>query len=499
MDPRQAYEELAERSREIFTIHTIAALTAWDQQVNMPPKGVAHRATMMAYLAQLEHEKQTNPHIGELLAAAATGQWGPDEAANLREWQRSYDQATKLPPDLVRRQAELVTHATQLWELAREQSDYAAFAPSLADLIAISREVADHLGWQAERYDALLDLYEPGLTTAQCETLFTSLRQSLVGLLQSITASPRQPHDGPLGTVIFPRDAQRAFGVEVSQALGFDYAAGRLDVSAHPFTEGIFPGDVRLTTRYDERWPLQALMGTIHEAGHGMYEQGLPLAHLGTPRGQAVSLGVHESQSRFWENNVGRSRPFWAYWFPRLRTRFPSQLDGVALDDFYRLANRVQPSLVRVEADEVTYNLHIMVRFEIERDLFRDALRPADLRDVWNSKYKAYLGLDVPDDRLGILQDVHWAWCNFGYFPTYTLGTVYAAQLEAALRRAIPDLDARMAAGEFAGLLSWLREQIHGCGMLYRADALIEHATGRRPSVEDYVAYLARKYGELYL
>ena len=221
-------------------------------------------------------------------------------------------------------------------------------------MIAISRDVADHLGWQAERYDALLDLYEPGLTTAQCAALFTDLRQALVPLLQSIADSPRQPNDNLLGTATFPQDAQRAFGLEVSQALGFDYHAGRLDVSAHPFTEGIFPGDVRLTTRYEAKSPLQALMSTIHEAGHGMYEQGLPLAHLGTPRGRAVSLGVHESQSRFWENNVGRSRAFWQYWFPRLRAQFMSQLEGVAFEDFYRLVNRVRSSLVRVDADEIT-------------------------------------------------------------------------------------------------------------------------------------------------
>lgn len=499
INPEDAYEQLMQRSREIFTIESIGALTGWDQQVNMPARGVTHRGAMMAYLAQLSHQKQTDPHIGELLAAAEVAGWPPEAAANLREWRRSYGIATRLPEELVRRRAELITQANQTWEQARADGDYATYAPILGQLIELSAEVADHLGWQSERYDALLDLHEPGLTTAECVSLFGALRSALVPLLQSIVDSPVKAKSGLFAGMNFSTEAQREFGITISQALGFDYAAGRLDVSTHPFTQGIFPGDVRLTTRYDASNLFYALMSTIHEAGHGIYEQGLPLAHLGTPLGQSTSVGIHESQSRFFENNIGRSRAFWVYWFPRLRKAFEPQMDRVSLDDFYLALNSVRPSLIRTEADEVTYNLHIMVRFEIERDLFRGALLPRDLPDAWNAAYKAYLGVEVPNDSVGVLQDIHWSWASFGYFPTYTLGTVYAAQLEAALRRDMPDLDGQIAAGELQAVLQWLREHVHRHGMLYRSAILIERATGKPPSTDDYTAYLTRKYDELYL
>jgi carboxypeptidase Taq len=499
MNPQEAYTELVRRSQELFTLNSIDALVGWDQQVNMPPKGVAHRARMMSYLAKLGHARATDPRFGELLAAAeAGGDWTPGQAANLREWRRAYDQVTKLPADLVARRAELTATANAVWQAARAANDFPAFAPKLSELIAISREAADCLGWQAERYDACLDLFEPGLTTAQCDVFFGDLRAALTPLLQRIVASPVKPNRRLFGDAEFPEAGQRAIGLEISRALGFDYAAGRLDASTHPFTSGFSAQDVRLTTRYDLKWPFQSLMGTIHEAGHGIYDQGVSLEHEGTPLGATLSLGIHESQSRFFENNIGRSRPFWRYWFPRFQAAFAGVMPPVDFDDFYLLLNDVQPSLIRVEADEVTYNLHIVVRFEIERDLFRDALRPAELPDAWNAKYRACLGINPPTDRQGVLQDIHWSWGMFGYFPTYSLGTVYAGQLEAALRRAVPDLDEQMAAGDFAAPLRWMRQHIHQLGMLYRPPELIEHATGKPPSADDYLAYLTRKYSELY-
>ena len=498
MNPQQAYTELLTRSKQLYNIGTIRAVVSWDQQVNMPRKGVARRAEMMSYLAQLAHQKATDPRVGDLLAEAEQGQWPQEQAANLREWRRDYDQAIRLPEELVRRRAELTSTANAIWQEARASDDFAAFAPALGDLVALSREVADHLGWQAERYDALLDQYEPGLTTAQCDIFFTGLRQSVVPLLQRITASPVKADPGLFRGADFPVEGQRNLGIAMTRALGFDYDAGRLDISTHPFTTGFGIQDVRLTTRYDLKWPFQSLMGTIHEAGHGMYDQGLALKHEGTPLGNSVSLGIHESQSRFFENNIGRSQPFWMYWFPRFRQTFVGIADHVGFDDLYLFLNDVRPSLIRVEADEVTYNLHIMVRFEIERDLFRGDVQPADLPAAWNAKYRDYLGITPPTNREGVLQDIHWSWAYFGYFPTYSLGTVYAAQLEAALRRDVPDLDDQMAAGEFGAPLRWMREHVHRLGMLYRPAELVEHATGKPPSTDDYVAYLTRKYGALY-
>jgi len=498
MDPQQAYDELVIRSKELYEIDNLRALANWDQQVNMPPKGLAHRAELMSYLAQLDHQKSTDPRIGELLAEAEQGQWPPEQAANLREWRRNYDQATKLPEDLVRRRAELTSTANAVWQEARAKDDFAAFAPHLGELVALSREVADHLGWQAERYDALLDQFEPGLTTAQCDAFFAGLRQSVVPLLERIVSSSVKADPSLFRDADFPTAGQRDLGMAMSRALGFDYDAGRLDISTHPFTTGFGAQDVRLTTRYDLKFPFQSLMGTIHEAGHGMYDQGVPLEHAGTPLGSTVSLGIHESQSRFFENNIGRSMAFWKYWFPRFRQTFPSIVDHISLDDFYLQVNAVKPSFIRTEADEVTYNLHIMVRFEIERDLFRGEIQPADLPGIWNAKYRGYLGITPPTDREGVLQDIHWSWAYFGYFPTYSLGTVYAAQLEAALRRDVPDLDAQMAAGEFGAPLAWMRSHLHRLGMLYRPADLIQHVTGKPPSADDYVAYLTRKYGSLY-
>ena len=453
---------------------------------------------MTGYLQEFAHRKQADPRIGELLDAAEQGSWPAGPAANLREWRRDYEQGTRLPHALVRRRAELTAQANSVWQEARANNRFAAFAPYLGELIALSREIADRLGWQGERYDALLDLYEPGLTTAVIETFFADLRAHVVPLFQQIAASPVKGNGALLRNAEFPIAGQEALGLAVTEALGFDYRAGRLDISAHPFTTSFGRKDVRLATRYDLAWPFQSLMGTIHEAGHGMYDQGLPEEHEGTPLGETVSLGIHESQSRFFENNIGRSRAFWQYWYPRFQQEFPGRVEHISFDDFYCLINDVCPSLIRVEADEVTYNLHIMVRFEIERDLFRDAIPPADLPAVWNDKYQRYLGITPATDRGGVLQDVHWSWAYFGYFPTYSLGTVYAAQLEAALRRDVPDLDWQMASGDFSQPLSWMREHVHCYGKLYRPKELIEKATGHPPSAADYVAYLTRKYSQIY-
>ncbi len=498
MNPEEAYNELVQRSQELFTLSSINALVGWDQRVNMPPAGLAHRARMATYLQDLAHRKQADPRIGELLDVAEQGAWAEGPAANLREWRRDYELDRKLPHDLVRRRAELTATANNMWQEARANNRFSAFAPQLGDLIKVCRDIADHLGWTGERYDALLDVYEPGLTTADVDSFFADLRSYVVPLFQRILGSTVMRDRALLRNAEFPIAGQQALGVAITKALGFDYDAGRLDVSAHPFTTSFGRRDVRLTTRYDPAWPFQSLMGTIHEAGHGMYDQGLSEEHEGTPLGEAVSLGIHESQSRFFENNIGRSRAFWQYWYPRFRETFPGLVDHINFDDFYLLINDVSPTLIRVEADEVTYNLHIMVRFEIERDLFRDLLKPADLPSAWNEKYQRYLGITPATDREGVLQDVHWSWAYFGYFPTYSLGTVYAAQLEAALRQDAPDLDWQMASGQFSQPLRWMREHVHVLGRRYRPKELILRATGQLPNPTAYIAYLTRKYEQIY-
>ena len=483
----------------LWNIGSIRGLVSWDQQVNMPPKGVAHRAEMLSYLAQELHRKSTDPRIGELLAEAEQGQWTPGQAANLREWRRAYDQASKLPADLVRRRAELTAKANTIWQEARAKNDFPLFAPYLGELVTISRETADHLGWQAERYDALLDQYEPDLTTARCEAFFDGLRKSVVPLLERIVASPVQADRDLFRGAAFPEAGQRDLGIAMTRALGFDYEAGRLDIATHPFCSGFCVGDVRLTTRYDTRSPFQSLMGTIHESGHGMYDQGLAPEHEGTPLGDSISLGIHESQSRFFENNIGRSQAFWLYWFPMFRQTFLGIVDHVGFDDLYRLLNDVRPTLIRVEADEVTYNLHIMARFEIDRDLFHGDVRasrsagglerqvsrlfghyPAHRPRGGASRHSLVVGL------LRLLPDLH---AGHG---------LRGAARSRATSSDVPDLDEQMAAGEFTAPLRWMREHVHRLGMLYRPADLITHATGKPPSADDYVAYLVRKYGALY-
>ncbi len=347
-------------------------------------------------------------------------------------------------------------------------------------------------------YDPLLEEYEPGARSSELAVLFEALRRELVPLVQALDASGSRPAADSILSRAYPLERQRIFGEAVAAALGFDFGCGRLDVTAHPFCTGIGPGDTRITTRYDERQFGDAFFGILHETGHALYEQGLPAEHYGTPLGEAASLGVHESQSRLWENAVGRSRPFWIYWFPMARRVFHQTLHDVSLEQFLAAVNHVTPSLIRVQADEVTYNLHIIIRFELELALLSGDLPIEDLPFAWNQKYQEALGLRPESDAVGCLQDIHWSAGLFGYFPTYTLGNIYAAQLIASARHDLPDLDKEFARGDYGALLHWLRERIHRHGQRYRPVALIERATGARPHHEPLIASLRQRYGELY-
>ena len=499
-----AYDELRRLLRETGTLRSVVGIIGWDQETFMPPAAAPLRGEQMAALSSIVHERRTSPRIGELLARceadpALTAD--PQAAANLRGIRRDFDLATKLPTDLVRELAETSSRAMHVWRDAREKNDFAAFAPWLEKIVGLTRRRAEAVGWPrgGEMYDALLDEFEPGMTTAAITRTFTALRAGLTPLIRAVAESGVAPDVSWQRTPI-PVDRQAAFNQEVVRRMGFDTRAGRLDVSAHPFCDGIGPGDTRLTTRYAEDQFPSALSGTMHETGHALYEQNLPKAErFGEPLGEAASTGIHESQSRMWENLVGRSRPFWEWALPEIRRAFgPSELDGLDVEAAYRGMNVVRPNLIRIESDETTYNLHIMLRFDLERALLSGELPVRDLPAAWNERIRADLGLEVPDDARGCMQDIHWSMGALGYFPTYTLGNLYAAQLWTTLRGALPGLDDDLRRGEFGGLLGWLKENVHAHGRRYTAPELCERITGGALSHEPLLRYLEAKLKPIY-
>lgn len=493
----ETYEKFIARVRDIRVVETISEALEWDQETYMPPKGTALRAAQMELLAGIAHAKLLDPEYVRLLDAVEAERFDdPVIATNVREARRMYDRKAKLPTRLVQELAQATTLAREAWVKARQDSDFAQFAPHLRRLLELKREAAERIGYQAEPYDALLDEFEPGARSADVEGVFAALQAELVPLLRAIQAAPRQP-DVALLRRGCPRAAQEEFGRQVVAAMGFDFEAGRLDTTTHPFCTGLYPRDVRLTARYDENYLPMALFGLLHEAGHGLYEQGLDPTHAGTPMGRSVSLGIHESQSRLWENMIGRSRAFWEYYWPRLQAAFPAFADAT-LDDWHFAINAVRPSLIRVEADEVTYNLHIVLRFDLERKLLAGRLAVRDIPAAWNAAMQALLGITPANDAQGCLQDIHWSMGIFGYFPTYALGNLYAAQFYEAIGRALPELEAQLRRGELAPLRAWLRENIHRHGMRYRAGELVERVTGQPLSHAAFMAYLTRKYRALY-
>jgi carboxypeptidase Taq len=500
MQPPEAYQWLLAQSREIAQLHSIQELLFWDQRTQIPPKGHAHRAAQLAFLAKWMHIRQTDPQWEENLARVEASDLVHDpegtEAVNVREWRRTYNRTVKIPQDLAVALARAGAEGETAWEIARPKNDWPTFKPYLARLLSLKRQEAEALGYAQEPYDALLDDYEPGETAGALAPLFAQLRPALVRLSEAVQGSPRRPDSGVLRRH-FPEPAQRQFSRLVVEALGYDFAGGRLDPTAHPFAAGIGPGDVRITTRYDENYFNTAIFGTLHEAGHALYDQGLPPDHWGTPRGEAVSLGIHESQSRLWENLVGRSWGFWRHFYPLAQSAFSAFTD-VTPEVFHFAVNEVRPSLIRVEADEVTYNLHVLLRFEIERALFAGELTVEDLPEAWQEKMRAYLGCAPPDYAQGVMQDVHWSAGLFGYFPTYTLGNLYAAQFYARAETELGPLADLFARGEFAPLRDWLRRRIYQEGNCYRARGLVQKVTGEDLNPQYFLNYLFGKYGDLY-
>lgn len=499
----QSFSTLVETLQEIATLGSVASLVNWDEQVMLKPAGIEFRAKQSALLARMVHERLTSPRLGEVLAVAEAELRGQDPASDsyviIREFRRDYDRAVRLPPSLVAQIAHTTSLAQAAWVEARKNNHFATFAPWLEKVLNLKRQEASCLRTSSGNlYDALLEGYEPGETVESLNQIFSELKPRLVALIQRIAGCDRQ---APVHLLQqnYPSDLQERLAKEVAGLIGFDQQAGRVDVSVHPFCTGIAPGDTRITTRYDEQFFNDAFFGTLHETGHALYEQQLPkYTHFGTALAEPAGLGIHESQSRLWENFIGRSRAFWSFFYPKIQTMFASQLKDTSADDWLFAINQIQPSFIRTEADEATYNLHILLRFELEQQLINGDLSVDEIPDAWNQRFKSYLGLVVPDDTQGCLQDVHWSAGLIGYFPTYALGNMYAAQFFAAAKQAIPDLDLQICQGQFKPLLEWLGVNIHVHGRRFTGRQLVKRVAGKELSPDDLLNYLENKAQQYY-
>jgi carboxypeptidase Taq len=494
--------ELKTRLVEIDDLESAARLLEWDQNTYMPPGGAVARARQNATLRRLAHERSIDPGLGKLLDElqpyAESVPYDSDEAGLIRVARRRYEQKIKVPPQFT---SEFYAHTAttlQVWTEARPANDFERVRPYLEKTLDLSRQYANYFDYE-HIADPLIGRIkqDPGMTVSIVRPLFAELREQLVPLVQAIAA--QSPADDTCLRQHFPEDQQIAFGIEAIERFGYDFARGRQDKAPHPFTIEFSIGDVRITTRVDEESLRSALFSTLHEAGHAMYQQGIKTGFEGTPLARGASMGVHESQSRLWENLVGRSRGFWHHFYPRLQTIFPKQLEGVDLEAFYRAINRVEPSLIRTEADEVTYNLHVMLRFELECQLLEGSLEVRDLPDAWRARMNADLGIAPPDDRNGAMQDIHWYFDHIGgMFQCYTLGNVMSTQFFEAALQAHPKITAEVETGEFGTLHRWLVENIYQHGSKFTAHELLERVTGGPLSIEPYMRYLRHKYGELY-
>ena len=487
-------ENLFSRMQELRDLSGVIGLASWDQETYLPKKAEGGRAAQLGTMQALYHERLVDPRLGEWLADAKPST--PDEVAMVRILSKERDRAVKVPARLVKALAQAQSHALSAWREARDKKDFKVFEPHVQKLLELRREMADAWGHDGERYDALLENYEPGMRVKRLLPVLAGLRQKLVPLVQAIDARPppRRIFEGKT----FDPEVQWKFTLQLLESMGFDLEAGRQDRSTHPFTGGTGLYDVRLTTRVFPELPLSSVFSSIHEGGHGIYEQGFSPAHERTTLAQAPSMGLHESQSRLWENVVGRGQSFWKHFFPKYQQLFPAQLKDVSLAEFLREVNRVERSFIRVEADEVTYNLHIVLRYELELELIRGNLQATDLEAAWNEKTKDLLQLEVKSVNQGVLQDIHWAFGEFGYFPTYALGNLYAASLWKAMNRDIRGLDESIAQGELAPVKNWLREKVHREGFRTDAESLVTRITGAGLTDDDFVSYLKMKYGALY-
>lgn len=495
--PYMSYEKYRAHMARIADLQMASSVLAWDQECYMPPQGAEFRAQQLSTLAGIAHEMFTDEALGKNLEAlSADAALDARQKKNIAQSLKDYKKQKKYTREFVEEMSRAVSEAFQAWQTAKEKSDFSLYEQPLDKLITLKRKECELLGYKGHPYDALLDQYEPGLTTKECEVLFLDVRNQLVDFVKKIAAKPQLNDEFMKRN--YPKDKQWDFGIKLLKQMGYDFDKGRQDISSHPFTIHFNANDVRVTTRVNENNLHEMIWSCIHEGGHALYEQGLATDQYGLPCGEAISLGIHESQSRLWENNVGRSIGYWKANFSLLKEYFPVQMKDVSVQDFYGAMNQVKPSLVRTSADELTYHFHVMIRFEIEKAIIEGKLKTKDLPEYWNAKYKEYLGIDVPDDARGVLQDIHWSHGSFGYFPTYSLGSFYAAQFFGQAGKEIPGLEADIEKGELKPLLNWLREKVHRHGKFYQASELCKEITGEPLNFGYFMEYARKKYGTLY-
>ncbi len=496
---QEKYEQLLAKMRDIIDLGSAAAVLGWDQNTYMPPAGAETRGNQMAIISRIVHGWSTSEELGRLLEDlqpwAKSLDPDSDEARMVKVAKRDYDIATRVPSEFVVEQSMVTTAAFSAWAEARAKSDFKIFEPHLAKVVNLNQRFAAFFPEVDHPYDALLNQFEPGMKTADVKAIFDALRPQQVELIKAISEKPEI--DDSFLHQPFDEKKQWDFGEEVITKFGYDWQRGRQDKAPHPFTTGFSIDDVRITTRVDPNFFNPMFFGTAHECGHALYGLGHARKYNRTILADGASLAVHESQSRMWENLVGRSLPFWEHFYPRMQEIFP-QMNGVSLDQFYKAINKVYPSLIRVEADEATYNLHIMLRLELEIAMLEGKVLVKDLPEAWNDRMQDYLGLTPPNDALGVLQDVHWSYGNLGYFSTYALGNLISAQLWEVMQRDMPDLDDQIRAGKFEALLGWLREKMHAHGRKYEPQELVQKVTGSKIDPAAYVRYLRKKFGEIY-
>eukprot|EP01117_Protostelium_nocturnum_P019501 TRINITY_DN8469_c0_g1_i2.p1 TRINITY_DN8469_c0_g1~~TRINITY_DN8469_c0_g1_i2.p1 ORF type:complete len:549 (+),score=205.68 TRINITY_DN8469_c0_g1_i2:30-1676(+) len=499
---RSDFNRLKSILEEVSSLQSISALLEWDQLVMMPEKSGGSRGKQMEVLVGVIHDKSTGKEIEELLnklkGESIEKELTDWEKAHLRDARRDFERTNKLPKELQMKRATLSVEGHEVWANARKEKNFAKFAPILKQWVDIVREEAKLLDPTKDAYDVLLDTYERGVSSSTIDTVFNQLKEKIPPLIAKIAAKPSPDRQFMQGKK-FDVEAQAKFNFQLAKELGFDTDGGRLDVSVHPFSTSFHPSDVRMTTRYKDDELIEGLTGTIHETGHSLYEQGRPESEAYLPASRAVGMGVHESQSLLWERMVGLSLPFWSHYWPKLQSAFPQLDSSVTFEQFYRLINESKPGFIRVEADEVTYPMHIILRYEIEKDLISGKIQVDQLPQIWNEKMKQYLGIVPKDDSEGVLQDVHWSSGSFGYFPTYTLGAIYACQYFQQAEKEIPDLNEKMAAGDFKALRAWLKEKIHQKGSFTPSgDELVKQITGSGLNATQFIEYLTKKYTKLY-
>jgi carboxypeptidase Taq len=494
---RQLYETYREHMRKLADVKSALALMQWDQETYMPVKGTAFRAQQVATLSEMAHELATSEKLGSLLETLAQATaLSETEKKNIFLNRQDFEKQKKYPPAFVRKMSETVSKSFNAWNRAKNENRFSLFENELAELVDLKKEETEIIGYADHPYDALMDEFEKGCTVKLIDRIFGDMLPKLRVILEKIRQS-KSPEDSFLFSS-FDKKKQWDFGIQVIGQLGFDFEAGRQDLSSHPFSTSFNPYDVRITTRIDEHDFSSMLFSCIHETGHALYEQGLPESEYGLPSGEYASLGIHESQSRLWENHVGRSRAFWKFQYPAVREKFPEVFDGIREDSFYKAVNKVNPSLIRTESDELTYHFHVMIRYEIEKMLISGTLKTNDIPGCWNELYQKWLGIPVPDDQRGCLQDVHWSHGSFGYFPTYSLGSFYSAQFFARANRDIEGLPEKIEKGDTASLLSWLRQRIHASGRTWNSEEICKKATGETLNVQYFLDYLLDKYGKIY-